>query len=285
MPLPEAQEVYHFPDGRTRLVSVRVAEWIVVAYFASLAGAALARRLPPARRLRVVSQAAGAIAVVTWISRYDCGIGAAARNWLPALYLLAMYWVPAALVTSPNVMLERWLRAGDDRYWRGLAGGLRERISPLGREILELTYLFCYALIPIGLATLAVIGAEDAADRYWTAVLLAGALSYGPLPWLATYPPRVTGGPAGREDGYIRMVNLHVLGRASVQWNTFPSGHVATAMAAALAVSASAPRAGAALLIVAVGIALAAIAGRYHYVADVAAASVVALLAFAVSRL
>jgi hypothetical protein len=260
-----------------------VAEGIVIAYFAGLAGVALFKRLPLAQRTRVVLQAVGTIAVVAWMSRHDSGMGAVARSWLPALYLLAMYWVPAGLVTSPNLPFEEWLRAGDHRYWRGLARGLRKLISPPAGEILEVAYLFCYPLIPIGLASLVALGEADEAHRYWTAVLLAGALSYGPLPWLATRPPRAAES-AERGAGFVRTLNLRLLGRASVQWNTFPSGHVATALAAALAVSAPAPRMGASLLVVAVGIALAAIAGRYHYVADVAAAIVVALLAFAVSR-
>jgi undecaprenyl-diphosphatase len=82
----------------------------------------------------------------------------------------------------------------------------------------------------------------------------------------------------------MRRLNLHVLNYASVQLNTFPSGHVATSLAAALAVADPLPAAGAVLGVVAIGIAAASIVGRYHYVADVVAGAMVAIVAFAASR-
>jgi membrane-associated phospholipid phosphatase len=83
----------------------------------------------------------------------------------------------------------------------------------------------------------------------------------------------------------VRALNLRILRHGSVQWNTFPSGHVATASAAALAVGAVLPAAGAVLGLIAIGVAVAAAAGRYHYVADVVAGALVAALAFVLSRL
>jgi membrane-associated phospholipid phosphatase len=75
-----------------------------------------------------------------------------------------------------------------------------------------------------------------------------------------------------------------VLDRASVQLNTFPSGHVATSVAAALAVTASWPLAGCALGLAAFGITVASVVGKYHYGADALAGIVVACIAFALSR-
>jgi undecaprenyl-diphosphatase len=63
-------------------------------------------------------------------------------------------------------------------------------------------------------------------------------------------------------------VNRAVLDRASIQVNTFPSGHAATAVAAALATAQLLPGLLAPLLAVAGAIAVSTVVGRYHYTAD-----------------
>jgi membrane-associated phospholipid phosphatase len=82
----------------------------------------------------------------------------------------------------------------------------------------------------------------------------------------------------------LRLFNLWVIGRASVRLNTFPSGHVATSAAVALSIAAASPIAGAVFGSLALLIAAASVAGRYHYLADALAGAGVALIAFAVSR-
>ncbi len=76
------------------------------------------------------------------------------------------------------------------------------------------------------------------------------------------------------------MLNLRVLDRASVQWNTFPSGHTAASVAAALAVGSSIPQAGVVLGVLAVSIAIGSVVGRYHYTADAITGALIAVLAF-----
>jgi hypothetical protein len=80
----------------------------------------------------------------------------------------------------------------------------------------------------------------------------------------------------------LRRLNTFILDAASVQANTLPSGHVAGAVSAALAVSSFDPVIGAGLMVMAGVIAVAAIAGRYHYVVDCVAG---AMVAFAFSSL
>ena len=75
-------------------------------------------------------------------------------------------------------------------------------------------------------------------------------------------------------------MNLAVLDRASVQWNTFPSGHTAASVATALAVASDMPLAGVVLGVVAVSIAAGSVVGRYHYAADALAGVAVAIVAF-----
>jgi membrane-associated phospholipid phosphatase len=57
-------------------------------------------------------------------------------------------------------------------------------------------------------------------------------------------------------------------GTTSIGWNTFPSGHVAGALAAALAVSEAVPAAAAPMFIGAMLIAISTVVGRYHYAVD-----------------
>jgi membrane-associated phospholipid phosphatase len=78
----------------------------------------------------------------------------------------------------------------------------------------------------------------------------------------------------------VRRLNLAVLSRASVQWNTFPSGHTAASLSTALAVGTHVPVAGAVLGFIGVSIAVGSVAGRYHYAADAIAGAAVAWLAF-----
>jgi membrane-associated phospholipid phosphatase len=259
----------------------RVSEWVALTYFAYLACAALARPLPPRRRARIVAQSVAMIAVV--VSAAGWPEGSLVRDWIPGVYLLFMYWIPASLIIAPHIRFEQLLEAGD-RWCAGVWPAIARSVPLIVRESLELAYLLCYPLIPIGLGVLLLGGAAWAADRYWTAVLTAGALSYGPLPWPPTRPPRAVAGEDSGRAAPVRALNLRILRHGSVQWNTFPSGHVATAAAAALAVGAVFPVAGAALGLIAVGVAVAAAAGRYHYVADVVAGGLVAALAFALSR-
>jgi membrane-associated phospholipid phosphatase len=102
-------------------------------------------------------------------------------------------------------------------------------------------------------------------------VLLGGFTCYGPLPWLISSPPRVRDGEAQHSASGLRRLNLHILRRASHGFNTFPSGHVAVSVAAALAVLELSPSAGAAALVASFAIAAGAVAGRYHYAIDVIA--------------
>ena len=134
--------------------------------------------------------------------------------------------------------------------------------------------------MPAGFAWLVLAGFADEADRFWSIVLLAAFLCYGLLPWIPTRAPRALERDRGVWRSAVRRLNLAVLGRASVQWNTFPSGHTAASLATALALGSVVPVAGVVFGIVAVSIAAGSVAGRYHYAADAIAGALVAILAF-----
>jgi len=262
---------------------LRWSEWITIAYFVYLATAAAAVRGRGGHRRRVVAVAVAVVSAVLAISWL--GVLAVLRDWMPLVYVVVGYWLPALLVTDTNPAFERTLLRLDHR-WLGTQGAmtLRGRAPRALIGALELAYLFCYPMVPIGFASLYVAGLREETDRFWTAVLLAVFGCYGVLPWLPTRPPRaIEGEPA--TPGAIRRLNLQLLGRASIQLNTFPSGHAAASAATALAVSARLPTVGLALGLLAFGIAVGSVIGRYHYAADALAGVLLGLVGFLMSRL
>jgi membrane-associated phospholipid phosphatase len=240
---------------------------VAAAYFAYLACVAIARRKP---RPAVLSIAALLSVLIVGMPHI-----------MPLVYLLVGYWLPALTVSEPNVRFEQRL-LHMDRSLFGAEGLMRfERNAPRPViEYLELAYLLCYAVVPAGYACLLLAGhSADAIDRFWSIVLLASFLCYGVLPWIPTRAPRAVepAPPAGRAS--IRQLNMVVLNRASVQWNTFPSGHTAASLATALAVAGEMPLAGVALGVIAISIAVGSVVGRYHYAADAIAGALMAIAA------
>ena len=243
-------------------------EIVAAAYFAYLTAIAAVRRrgMPAVLSLAMLA------------ALFSIGMSSV----MPLVYLLAGYWLPAMLVREPDTRLERRLLAVD--YALFGTNGLRrfERSAPrILIEYLELAYLLCYAVVPAGFAILLLAGyGEGALDRFWSVVLLASFICYGLLPWLPSRAPRAIEAASGATRSSVRRLNLAVLDRASVQWNTFPSGHTAASLATALAVGAHMPIAGVVFGVVALSIAAGSVAGRYHYAADAIIGAAVAVLVF-----
>lgn len=262
-------------------MELRCSEWIAIAYFVYLAGAAAG--VPGVRsRSRLAATALFAAPTVLLVALVsDAPGGSAIRAWAPFGYLLFGYWLPARLVTAPNKAFERLLQAFDDRLFWGRTDKMGTMLPRAVAEFLEVAYLFCYPFLPLGFAWLLLANDADV-DGFWTAVLLAGFCCYGTLPWLPTRPPRALRGSTSSYSS-VRSANRWVLDHASVQWNTFPSGHVATAFATALVVASEQPSAGAVLLLGALAIAIGSVVGAYHYAADAFAGVTIAVAAFLVS--
>jgi membrane-associated phospholipid phosphatase len=245
---------------------------VAAGYFAYLAVLALFARVPAGRRAKVMLASVVAMAAIAMYGM---------PHVMPLVYLLIGYWLPALLAGAPNCRLERRLLGIDNRLF-GI-GGLTafEKLAPrVVVEYLELAYLLCYAVVPAGFACLIFAGFENQADRFWSIVLLAAFICYGLLPWMPTRAPRALEADRGVWRSAVRRLNLAVLGRASVQWNTFPSGHTAASLATALALGSYNPAAGVVFGVVAVSIAAGSVVGRYHYSADAIAGALVAILAF-----
>jgi hypothetical protein len=269
---------------------MRTSELAALAYFAYLIVAAGLSRASPAGRMRLAAAAAAAMALVGAGARLPAGATwTAVRDWLPGVYMMAGYWLPAWLVTAPDERLERRLLS-IDRWFFSLPVASRP-LPRLAREYVELAYLFCYPLVPAAL--ILILRAADAgersaaANRFWTIVLVAVFLCYGLLPWVQTRPPRALESrppTAASGESTVRGMNLRVLHRASVQVNTFPSGHVAASLGAALAVANHSPSAALGVGVLALSIASGAVIGRYHYLTDAVLGAACALVAWGVGN-
>jgi hypothetical protein len=246
---------------------------VTAAYFAYLAGMALWAPVSAQRKGQVFAISMAALLAIVIVGT---------PHIMPLALLLIGYWLPALLVREPDLRFERHLLNFDRKLFG--SGGLEEfeRRAPRALiEYLELAYLLCYAVVPAGFACLLLAGhGGDAIDRYWSIVLLASFICYGSLPWTATRAPRAIEPPRTATRSSVRQLNLAVLNRASVQWNTFPSGHTAASLAAAFAVGIYMPLAGVVLGIIALSIAAGSVVGRYHYAADALAGGLAAVLTF-----
>jgi membrane-associated phospholipid phosphatase len=252
---------------------------VALVYSAAMLAAALFAPVAASRRILCAAMAIvyGGIA---WLTAPLPSLGV--QLGVPGGLLLAGYWMPRLVFGPVQPGLEAWLMRSDRWVFTRFAVAERLRQAPrLVLEGLEACYLSVYLVVGGGAIYAAFDGAAAVA-RYWNVVLAAELFCYVLLPWLRSRPPRALEPPSPFDEPAVvmRRVNLAVLGRASVQANTLPSGHVAGAMAAALALSGPHPLVGAALGVMAFLIAIAAVTGRYHYVVDVLTAAVVGLAAW-----
>lgn len=196
------------------------------------------------------------------------------HDWLlpPALLLLA-YWGSGFLFVAPMPAAERALMSGDAAV---RIRALSARAPRAVAELLEVAYAGVYLLIPVALVISAALTAGHDAERFWTVILVTDYICFGVLPWVQTRPPRAL------EDGEpwaasFRRFNLRLLGAASIQVNTLPSGHSAEALAAALLVVDAPLPVVIWMFFNAAAVSGGAVFGRYHYAADAVAGWFVAL--------
>jgi membrane-associated phospholipid phosphatase len=192
---------------------------------------------------------------------------------LPPLVLLISYWTSGLLFVAPIAAQERALEELDQRF---SILHVARRLPRALAELLEAAYLGVYALVPIALVIHLLFSTPPDPPQFWAVILITDFVCFGVLPWVQTRPPRALE-RAEPWTSSIRALNLRLLGSTSIQVNTFPSGHAAEGLAAALlVVDAPAPIV-ALMMIAALNVAAGAVLGRYHYLADVFAGFVVAI--------
>ncbi len=223
-----------------------------------------------ARRSLAGSVAGVSLVFAAWLPRESTIL----THWiLPPLVLLIAYWASGALFIAPNERQERALMSLDHRL---AIGALARRVPRLFAGLFEASYVGVYPLVPLALVIHVIYSARPNPSRFWAVILIIDFICFAVLPWVQTRPPRVleTSEPWSSP---VRRFNLRLLESSSIQVNTFPSGHAAEALAAALlTLNAPAPVV-LFMWIAAFGVSAGAVLGRYHYAADALTGWAVAL--------
>lgn len=244
---------------------MRPAELLALGYFACFFVFSLALRRTRAGWLMALGfSSAGALVALAapWIpARGSVDL----RSWWLLLALPLAYWAPGPLVGHPNRRLEHWLHRVDEKL-----GVARTQVPQ--NSGLEIAYLLASPMVPAALLAVAVSGTGAMVPTFCQSMLLAVLPCYGLLPLIPTRPPRALLGPyataTAAPESIVRQVNVRFLAAVGVGWNTIPSGHAAAATAAAALVWRSGSAFWPLFALLAAGVALATIRGRYHYAAD-----------------
>jgi membrane-associated phospholipid phosphatase len=255
------------------LLALRGWELASVISFVYTAVAALIRRgLPSSARIRAVG---GSVAgLLLTVASAMAPFHPLLHGWLlpPALLLLA-YWTSGLLFVAPMKQIEKLFAVVDRLVDVRRVGAL----APVTvAEFLEFSYAAVFVLIPVALALHLTLSPAPDTDRFWTVMLVTDFICFAALPWIQTRPPRALE-PGEPWVSSFRSFNLRWLGTASIQVNTFPSGHAAEALAAALLVSNLRPIVFIWMLFNAAAVSAGAVFGRYHYAVDAIAGWVVAI--------
>lgn len=257
---------------------MRASESLALAYFVYLLVASWIKPLPAARRIQI---RAGAIVMLGLVLVGARRAPATARDWAPALSILAAYYLSGRLFVQPSTRLETWLGAWDRR----LLGDPTTRFAKWPRWLLaylDILYMGCFLLVPAGFGVLAWTGHATLADRYWTTIAAAELGAFAPLAVFQTRPPWVLEPPPIVRDARVHRAASLFVRHGTIGANTFPSGHVAGSLAVAFALMGTLPVAGAVFLALSAAIAVACVVGRYHYVIDVVAGGVLAAVVWVV---
>jgi membrane-associated phospholipid phosphatase len=263
---------------------VRAAEWISVAFYVLLiAGSALAR-LSTRKRLCVLGLGSVGI-LIAWALRFLDVLpgGSLTRDLAPGLLLTIGYWQSGQFFSRANPRFQAWLRAIDERWFPWV---LRMTSSLPRRRVLatclDLAYLSFYPLIPLGIVILYLDGQRDAADQFWTVVLLPLYFCHACTILFPSLPPRlVEGDEAACTQSRTHALSAWLLRHGSITVNTFPSGHVASTFAVALVLLKLTPAAGIVCLWIAGSVTVATAVLRYHYSIDAVLGVALAALSFA----
>ena len=203
------------------------------------------------------------------------------HEWLiPPVLLLLGYWTSGLLFAAPMPRVEAALLRIDD--WL--------EVEPAGRatprwlaDLLEAAYAGVYLLVPLALVIHVAFAARPDQERFWTVILVTDFVCFAFLAWIQTRPPRALS-TFQPWDTAARRFNLRLLGSTSIQANTFPSGHAAEGVAAALLVATAPWPISAAVGVAALLVSAGAVLGRYHYAADAFAGWAVAVVVWMTLR-
>lgn len=252
---------------------MRSAEIISLAFFGAFTVAAAVVPLPKARRIKGIGIGVAGVLIAWLLPQLDAlAGGAVARDFIPAFLLLVAYWQTGQFVVGSDPRFQAFLERFDER-WFAVAARLRRNLGDRRTipHYLEIAYITCYPVVPLGVAVLYFMGRSDAVDQFWRVVLPATYATHGLTAVFHSWPPWMADSVAARtrRSSTLRSVNEWVTDNASIRANSFPSGHAASSFAIGFVLFDALPVAGLAFLWIAASIAASSILLRYHYVLDV----------------
>lgn len=254
----------------------RVCEWILLGFFVYTSALALILPLSPAIRIRTICANLLVLAILHCLSRWNLSRRLrTVRDLFPIACVLLAYqqmgWFaqPQASFDLENawVVWDRLLLADF---------GLKQAIELLGPVLpglLELLYVLTYVLAPAGYLILVACERRDRADRFLALYAGSAVAAYALFPYFPSEPPRAVfpGELFPSYDTLFRKLNWWILGGAGIHTSVFPSGHVSSAFGCAFGLLLALPERrvfGVTMTVVACGIAVATVYGRYHYAVD-----------------
>ncbi|HKF46353.1 MAG TPA: phosphatase PAP2 family protein [Terracidiphilus sp.] len=269
---------------------MRGSEWIQTGFVAGLAVASFVCPLSGRRRKTILLLAAVSIVLVGVAAGlaliFPQSTVSIVRDWLPVPLMLIPYWQAGQFFRGPSEKKQAWLMASDRPLFQlaarmGLKAALPLRLS------LEWAYSLCYGMAAAGLGVLYASGMRLHANQFWVLVLTPTYLCYVITPFVPALPPRTInntsnhGNPSNAGRTKSRVFNLWILEYLSIQAISFPSAHVASALAVSLVLLHFVPAAGWVFIVVTFWIAVAAVVGRYHYAVDVVMGALLAAIVYA----
>jgi PAP2 superfamily len=266
-------------------MGIRRSEWINIIFFTFLMVMGFLRPLSLRKRLEIFVIGTAGICLTLFVAflsqRTSSSVIPVVRDFLPALLMLFVYWQSGRFFVRPNEWIQEFLLRLDEKYLGPVLRREPGRSIPSWlAKYLELAYLFCYPLVPLGIVVIYLSGKKELVNDYWSIVLLSTYFCYVLLPFIQMLPPRMLNPGSGTtaDPDHIRLLNLNILDNLSIQVNTFPSAHVASTFAASLALISGLPVEGFIFLIISFSIACGAVMGRYHYAADAVLGIIIACL-------
>src|SRR5262249_48447859 len=219
----------HFGEARV----MRHAEVINLAYFVSFIMLSLVWTLPIRARVKALLIGIGGLTLTEIAANSQSAI---LRDWLPVPLVAMAYWQSGCFFRGANPRMQAAFENSERKIWKLFSLDLAKCARTFLGTLVELAYVFCYPVVPLGLGALYLAGLRDKADVYWTVVLLSAYPCYALLPFVQLLPPRLverTDKSTQSRRG-LRHFNLWLVRNVTHEANTFPSGHVAASAAIAL---------------------------------------------------
>lgn len=204
-------------------------------------------------------------------------------------------WLP--LLVGPFLYVElRWLIEGAGRthtdelmrdWERSLFPSNPSRTLALSwpsswvSEPLHAAYLSYYGLVYVPPALLWLKGRRRDFSLTLLALTTVYAACFVAYVLMPVDGPRFLFGPSQAPSGPFRSAALRLLEAGSSRGTAFPSSHVAASVVAAICALRFQPRIGAVTLLLALGVAIGAVYGGFHYAVDVVAGFAAGLLCVA----